>query len=347
MPELRQEPVTKKWVVIATERSKRPSDFPVRQKTRKGGSSCPFCKGNEDKTPPEVMSFREAGTKPDTPGWWIRVVPNKFPALDPQATGSPKHDFYLTLPGSGVHEVLIESPEHDSSLEKHSLQQVNEIFRAWRARYQALINHETIRYVQIFKNEGAVAGASLEHPHSQLIATPIIPPVIAEELQGAQEYYGERGNCLYCEMIEREQREKIRIVIENNDFLAFCPYASRFPFETWIIPKQHQAGFEAIDDRMLQSLSEIVQGTLQRLTGSLNNAPYNMVLHAAPAGYSDVQFYHWHLEILPRLTIVAGFEWGTGIIINPTPPEAAAQYLQDTDIQNNQEKEVLSWQQIH
>lgn len=346
MPELRQEPVTKKWVVIATERSKRPSDFPVQQETRKGGV-CPFCKGNEDKTPPEIMAFRDEGTKPDTPGWWVRVVPNKFPALDPGFTGAPERNFYFKMPGTGVHEVLIESPEHDSSLESHHSHQVREIFRAWRARYQALINRESIKYIQIFKNEGSVAGASLSHPHSQLIATPVIPPVIAEELKGSQEYYGERGNCLYCEMIDQELRVKTRIAVENDDYLSFCPFASRFPFETWIIPKKHQASFETIDDRILHSLSEIVQGTVQKITGSLNNPPYNIVLHTAPAGYSDVPFYHWHLEILPRLTIVAGFEWGTGIIINPTPPEAAAQYLRDENTEKKPEKERLSWQQIH
>lgn len=346
MPELRQDPVTKKWVVIATERSKRPFDFPVRQENRKGGN-CPFCVGNEDQTPPEIMAFREEGTEPDTPGWWVRVVPNKFPALDPKLNEAPEQNFYLKMPGAGVHEVLIESPDHDSSLDKHSSHQVREIFKAWRARYQALINREPLKYVQIFKNEGSIAGASLSHPHSQLIATPLIPPMIAEELKGTQEYYGDKGKCLYCDMIARELREKARIAVENDDFLSFCPFASRFPFETWIMPKWHQPGFEMIDDSMLSSLSEIVQKTVQKITGSLNNPPYNIVLHAAPAGYNDVAFYHWHLEILPRLTIVAGFEWGTGIIINPTPPEVAAEYLRNYDNEKNAEKERLSWQQIH
>jgi UDPglucose--hexose-1-phosphate uridylyltransferase len=347
MPELRQEPITKNWVIIATERSKRPSDFSVKKEKRKGGS-CPFCKGNEGKTPPEIMAYREEGTKPDTPGWWVRVVPNLFPALAKTEAGeTDEQNFYLTKPGAGAHEVLIESPEHDASLETHSLQHVREIFHAWRDRYQALINEEPIQYIQIFKNEGSVAGASLEHPHSQLIATPLIPPVVDEELKGAQEHYQEHGNCIFCEMIKHELEVGTRIVANNDHFLAFCPFASRFPFETWIIPQQHQAGFDLINDQQLHGLSMIVQEVTQKIRGSLHQPPYNMVLHSAPAGHSDAADYHWHLEILPRLTIVAGFEWGTGIIINPTPPESAAEYLREVNTNLVEEKERLSWQQVH
>lgn len=346
MPELRQDPITKKWVIIATERSKRPSDFPIKQDKKKGGN-CPFCKGNEDKTPPEIMAYREQGTNRDTPGWWIRVVPNKFPALQPGASEPEKQNFYLTRPGAGAHEVLVESPEHDSSLANHSTQQIREIFHAWRDRYQALVNQDQIKYIQIFKNEGAVAGASLEHPHSQLIATPLIPPVVAEELTGSQSYHETQGKCIYCEMIKQETQEKTRLVAENEHFLVFCPFASRFPFETWVITKQHQASFEEIKDEQLQDMSEIIQGTIQKTAGLLNYPPYNMVLHSAPVGYNNVAYYHWHLEIFPRLTIVAGFEWGTGIIINPTPPETAAKYLREVSIDHGQEKEELSWQEIH
>ncbi|HAF17805.1 MAG TPA: galactose-1-phosphate uridylyltransferase, partial [Peptococcaceae bacterium] len=195
--------------------------------------------------------------------------------------------------------------------------------------------------------EGSIAGASLEHPHSQLIATPLVPPFIAEELKGAKEYHTEQGHCIYCDMIAHEIEEGERVVAEKQDFISFCPYASRFPFETWIMPKRHQASFGSLDSGQLQSLTEIVQETMQKITGSLNNPPYNMVLHSAPSGEDDAPYYHWHLEVLPRLTIVAGFEWGTGIIINPTPPESAAKYLRETSVQNNRAKEELVWQQIH
>lgn len=353
MPELRQEPITNNWVIIATERSKRPSDFPVKQEKRKGGK-CPFCEGNEGKTPPEIMSYREGGTKADTPGWWVRVVPNLFPALsktdNDESNGGvdgESVDLFVTKPGIGAHEVLVESPEHNSSLETHTPKQVIEIFYMWRDRYQALLNEESIQYIQLFKNEGSIAGASLEHPHSQLIATPLIPPTICEELNGAQEYYQQQGKCIYCDMLKYEQENSRRIVADNQDFLAFCPFASRFPFETWIIPKEHQAGFDLINKGQLENMGAIVQEVTQKIKGSLNGPPYNMVLHSAPVGNSDAAHYHWHLEIIPRLTIVAGFEWGTGIIINPTPPESAANYLRETNIEYFQEKESVSWQQIH
>lgn len=353
MPELRQEPITNKWVIIATERSKRPSDFPVEHQERKGGK-CPFCEGNEGKTPPEIMSYRKGGTKADTPGWWVRVVPNLFPALSKTGNGGGNGGvdgesvgLFVTKPGIGDHEVLVESPDHDSSLENHTPKQAIEIFYMWRDRYRALLNDDSIKYIQIFKNEGAIAGASLEHPHSQLIATPLIPPVVSEELNGAWEYYQQQGKCIYCEMIKGEQEDSRRIVADNQDFIAFCPFASRFPFETWIIPKEHQAGFDLINDSQLENMSLIVQEVTRRINGSLNGPPYNMVLHSAPVGNSHAAHYHWHLEILPRLTIVAGFEWGTGIIINPTPPESAAIYLRETKTDNYQEKEKMSWQQVH
>ena len=203
MPELRQEPITKKWVIIATERSKRPSDFPVRPEKRKGGS-CPFCVGNESKTPPEITAYRKEGTQTDSPGWWVRVVPNLFPALKSGEEGPQNQNFYVTRPGLGAHEVLIESPDHNYTLEEHSLDQARDIFQMWVDRYRAVMEQEDIKYVQIFKNEGSIAGASLEHPHSQLIATPLVPPFIAEELKGAKEYHTEQGHCIYCDMIAHE-----------------------------------------------------------------------------------------------------------------------------------------------
>ncbi|MDH7578772.1 MAG: galactose-1-phosphate uridylyltransferase [Bacillota bacterium] len=336
MPELRQEPVTKRWVIIAIERSKRPLDFHVKPDERKGGD-CPFCPGNEDKTPPEIMAFREPGTKPNGRGWWIRVVPNKFPALEKNGAESPlnsaEENFFNKMMGIGAHEVIIESPEHGASLEKHPIHQLKEIFRAWRERHNILMKDDAIKYVQIFKNAGAVAGASLEHPHSQLIATPLIPHVIEEELKGAQKYFEEKGCCLYCEINHQELNKNERIVAENEAFIAYCPFASRFPFETWILPKEHQASFSALNDFLLNQLSLIVKETMQKIVSSLNHPPYNLMLHTAPFGYREAPYYHWHLEIFPRLTTVAGFEWGTGIYINPTSPETAAKYLREANPQ--------------
>jgi UDPglucose--hexose-1-phosphate uridylyltransferase len=332
MPELRQEPITGNWVIIATERSKRPSDFPVRRQERKSGI-CPFCKGNEKLTPPEITAYREDGTQPDETGWWIRVVPNKYPALDSNNTDLEiGHNFYTSMNGTGAHEVIIESPEHDLLLEQHSPAQMKEIFRAWRERQRVLMDRAPIRYVQIFKNEGAIAGASLEHPHSQVIATPLIPPVILRELEGAKSIFIGRDTCPYCEMIAHEEAVGDRLIGGNHHFISFCPYASRFPFEITIIPRQHLADYSGMNDSMLQDLGDIVKVTIQKLSASLSCPPYNMTLHTAPVGFTETPYYHWRLEILPRLTIVAGFEWGTGIHINPTSPEIAAKYLRETGI---------------
>ncbi|MGB9792180.1 MAG: galactose-1-phosphate uridylyltransferase [Thermacetogeniaceae bacterium] len=333
MPELRQEPITKKWVIIATERSKRPKDFSVPKEEKKEGT-CPFCEGNESLTPPEVLSYRKPGTNPNQPGWYIRVVPNKFPALqmnnDKGSLSSQEKNFYTTLPGKGVHEVIIETPEHNTTIERHSLDQLEKIFHCWQERHNQLMKEDNISYVQIFKNEGAVAGASLYHPHSQLLATSIIPETIAEELEGAQKYYQEKQKCIYCDINQLELKNNIRVVSENEGFLAYCPFASRFPFEIWIVPKLHNSSFSALDDSSIKHLSRIVKETISNLAISLNHPPYNLILHTAPTGYENAPYYHWHIEILPRLTVIAGFEWGTGIYINPTPPEEAARYLRES-----------------
>ncbi len=329
MPELRQDPVTKRWVIIAAERSKRPQDFNVVHQERNPGI-CPFCEGNEGKTPPEITAYREAGSRPNEPGWWVRVVPNKFPALSYEGDLTTIQDqLFVRMSGIGAHEVIIESPDHQMSLEKHSLHQLQEIFRVWCERLKNLLNDSRIKYVQIFKNAGAVAGASLEHPHSQLIATPIVPPVVEEELKAAQEYFEQKGKCLFCEINSLELSGKSRVVAENEEFCAYCPYASRFPFETWIIPKRHQASFTHLDEHLLNKLSLILKETMQKIVTSLNRPPYNLVLHNAPQGHLESPYYHWHIEILPRLTTVAGFEWGTGIYINPTAPEVAAAFLRE------------------
>lgn len=327
MPELRQEPITGNWVIIATERSKRPSDFPVPQENSKGGA-CPFCRGSEKLTPPEITACREPGTRPDEPGWRIRVVPNKYPALE-SCTQDPviRRGFFTSMYGAGAHEVIVESPEHDKTLEQHDLVQLQEIFRAWRDRHDALLNTKPIRYVQIFKNEGAVAGASLRHPHSQVIATPLISGVIEQEIGGAGAIFIEKGGCPYCEMIAEEVAAGDRLIAANQQFIAICPFASRFPFEMLILPKQHQASYSGLEESMIGDLSSIVKEAMQKLNASLRHPPYNMMLHTAPAGFEDAPYYHWHLEILPRLTAVAGFEWGTGFYINPTAPESAAEYL--------------------
>ena len=332
MPELRKDPVIKRWVIIATERAKRPKDFSQKEEEVKS-TFCPFDYGNEHLTPPEVLAFRPADTEPNTPGWWVRVVPNKFPALDPDVE-SKKYGrgMYDAMSGFGAHEVIIETPNHNTTLALLDVNQIEEIVWAYRHRYIALSNDSRIKYILIFRNHRKDAGASLSHPHSQIIATPIVPKRVQEELDGAKEYYSYKERCVFCDMINQERLENERIVEENEDFIAFEPFAARFPFETWILPKKHQNSFANIAEQQVKKFARVLKNTLLRIYKALDNPPYNFMLHTAPTSEEGKVYYHWHLEIVPRLTKVAGFEWGSGFYINPVPPEDAAKYLKEVEI---------------
>lgn len=328
MPELRYEQVTRTWVIIATERAKRPSDFAKTAPPRKGGDNCPFCPGHESMTPPEVLADRQEGTAPDTPGWTVRVVPNKFSALDRLAAYRPLHrGFFNSFEGAGAHEVIIETPDHDRPLALQDREQVVRALNIWRERYRALGEDHRLEYTQIFKNHGAVAGASLEHPHTQLIATPIIPIRVQTKLAYASSYYEENGSCYYCDSIVAEEQEQKRIIYSDDHFVAFCPFASRFPLEVGLIPRQHQHSFAAANPEQLDSLARALSMIAKRLMEGLNDAPFNLLLHTSPYfGDAYRKSFHWHLKIHPRLTLIAGFELGTGMYINPTPPEMAGEF---------------------
>ncbi|MCX7000323.1 MAG: galactose-1-phosphate uridylyltransferase [Candidatus Sumerlaeota bacterium] len=327
MPELRKDPVIGRWVIIATERAKRPSAYVPKVEQKKGGL-CPFCFGNETHTPPEVLSYRPANTKKDTTGWWIRVVPNKFPAL--QVEGQPKRmgeGMYDKMNGVGAHEVIVESPEHNISIADMEEKQVEEIIWAYRDRCIELHKDLRFRYILIFKNHGREAGATLDHPHSQLIALPIVPKRVQEETAGAAKYYDYKERCVFCDIIHQELGENVRIVAENDTFLSFLPFASRFPFETWIISKNHESYFIDIQKNGVADLARILKQTLRKIKYTLGDPPYNYLIHTTPFETDATPYYHWHIEVIPKLTSVAGFEWGTGFYINPTPPEDAASYL--------------------
>lgn len=329
MPELRKDPITGRWVIISTERAKRPSDFGAEPSPRPSGF-CPFCPGNEERTPPEILAYRHGGGPPNTPGWHVRVVANKFPALVAEGDLNRQGDgIYDKMNGVGVHEVIIETPDHEQTLTTLAAQQVEDVLGAYRDRILDLRKDPRLQYILVFKNHGEAAGASLEHPHSQLIATPIIPKRVREEVDGAKEYYDCKGRCVYCDMVRQELAQKSRVVSANAHFVAIAPFASQFPFETWILPRTHGASLEEAGKQECVGLARILQETLQRLERVLVDPPYNFVIHNSPLGEDDHIHYHWHLEITPRLTRMAGFEWGTGIYINPTPPEEAAQYLRD------------------
>ncbi len=332
MPELRRDPVSNRWVIIATERAKRPMDFSTRSEEPKS-NFCPFDYGNEYTTPPEILSFRPKDTQPNTPGWWIRVVPNKFPALENNLKLERYgHGMYDAVTGFGHHEIVIETPDHNATVATLEVEQVEEIIWAYKARYNAIASDENIRYVLIFKNHKKDAGASLAHAHSQIIGTPIVPKRVQEELDGSRMRYKFKERCIFCDIIYQERMESTRIVEETEDFIAINPYASRFPFETWVLPKVHNHDFGQIKEKEVQGFAQILRNSLARIYKALDDPPYNFMLHTAPATGDGKNFYHWHLEIVPRLTKVAGFEWGSGFYINPTPPEDAAKFLRGVEL---------------
>ncbi|MGA2314934.1 MAG: galactose-1-phosphate uridylyltransferase [Thermodesulfobacteriota bacterium] len=329
MPELRKDPIHGRWVIISTERSRRPSDFAAEERRLMGGF-CPLCEGNEDRTPPEIVAFRDNGTPPNSPGWTLRVVPNKFPALRIEGELNREGEgIYDKMNGIGAHEVVIETPRHEETLVTLPLKNVENILLAYRERIIDLRRDQRLRYVLVFKNHGVAAGASLEHPHSQIIALPIIPRRVSEEIEGAKTYFNYKDRCVFCDIIRQELQQKHRIITENKSFLSIAPFASRFPFETWILPKIHHPSFEHIAFSQYEQAAQILSDTLQRMNRVLADPPYNYIIHTSSFPEVDAEHYHWHFEIIPKLTKVAGFEWGTGFYINPTPPEEAAEYMRE------------------
>jgi UDPglucose--hexose-1-phosphate uridylyltransferase len=332
LPELRKDPVTGRWVIISTELRKRPHDFELEPVKVGSGHMCPFCPGHEDKTPPEVLSYRHNGGGPNSPGWDVRVVPNKFPALqvegglDRQGEG-----LFDKMNGIGAHEVIIETPKHAETLATLPDSAVEKILWAFRDRVADLKQDRRFRYILIFKNHGSAAGASLEHSHSQLIALPIVPRQVKEEVDGARQHYSFKERCVFCDILRQELSSGLRVIAENADFAAIAPYAPRFPFETWVLPKRHQAHFEEAPRQEIETLARMIKNVLQRMNRTLVNPPYNLIVHSSPFFDQTTDFYHWHVEIMPKLTKVAGFEWGSGFYINPTSPEEAAQVLRDAN----------------
>ncbi len=329
MSELRKDPVTGRWVIISTERGKRPSDF-AHPKSKAKGTFCPFCPGNEDKTPPEILAFRQEGSPPNGSGWRLRVVPNKFPALRVEGEVSREGvGLYDKMSGIGAHEVIIETPNHEETLSTMPSKSFEDVLWAYRDRMLDLKKDLRLRYAMLFKNHGEEAGATLEHPHSQLVALPIVPHLVMEEMAGARDYYGYKERCIFCDIIRQEIQQGERVILENNEFLVISPFAAFSPFESWILPKRHVSFFEESQIHEIQSLGVIFQETLKRMEKALNFPPYNFTLHTTPFKERHLEYYHWHFEIIPKLTKFAGFEWGSGFFINPTLPEEAAKFLRE------------------
>ena len=332
MPELRKDPIVGRWVIVSSERGKRPSDFSLK-KMEKREVFCPLCPGNEAWTPPEVFAFRDKDTSPDSPGWSIRIVPNKFPALWPQGEMDRQRDgMFERMNGIGAHEVVIETPEHGTEFSDLPLHVIKKILFVFKMRTEELSKDPRFQHIVIFKNRGTTTGDFLQHTYSQIIALPIVPKRILEELNGGKRYHRDHDRCVYCEMVEQECQSGIRVVEINQDFVSFTPFAARFPFEIWIMPRFHDSNYVNIQQHQFQTLAEVLSNTLKRLDRVLETPPYNLVFHTAPLLGEDLPYFHWHIEIIPKVTKIAGFEWGTGFYINPTPPEQSAAYLREVTI---------------
>lgn len=336
MSTLRKDPVSNGWVIIAEERATRPQDFTSEPPARSAGF-CPFCGGNESVTPPEITANRADDSEPNTPGWSIRAIPNKYAALHVEGQLDRRGDgIYDMMNGIGAHEVIVETPKHDGHMAYYPREKMEEIIWMYIRRYRDLFKDDRFRYIQIFRNYGVVAGASLEHPHSQLIALPIAPRWVKEELNSALAYYRLKERCLFCDIIHQETRDGKRVVFENESFVTVEPFASKFPFETWLFPKEHNHDFSKTTEQQVRHLAQALQRTLFAIAECLRDPPLNFIIHSAPRyseydlGVADITVdmdYHWHIEIFPRVTRMAGFEWGTGFYINTMAPERAAEEL--------------------
>ena len=328
MSTIRTDPVTGRQVIVAAERADRPRHFRESPPIPSEPEHCPFCRGNEEATPPAIRTIPDASDD-----WRVRVVPNKYPAVSSnepleQDGAGP----YQSTTGVGAHEVVVESPDHVVDFHELSVDQVADVLRAWGDRITDLRNDQRLEYVLPFKNYGAPAGASIEHAHSQIIALPMIPHTVSEELEGASAHHEETGHCIFCDLLERNRTDGERLVFADDQVAVFAPYAPRFPFELWFLPRDHQAHFDAADEECRRHMAAALVDILARIDRSLDSPPYNLVLHTAPLHAGELEEYHWHLELIPTLSHIAGFEWGSGLHINPTPPEAAAEHLRNIDV---------------
>lgn len=332
MSEFRQNLATKEWAIIAPERGKRPNQFredrtEPREEPPEHDESCPFCPGNETHTPEALYRYPDGGP------WQVRAVPNKFAAVRPENRPIRCADHtFLSAAGYGQAEVIIESPLHNATLATMPVDEVVQVLIAYRERYRDMMTDEDLNLITIFRNFGPRAGTSLVHPHSQMIATPIVPPHVRDPIREAMLHFDSYGTCVFCQILEGEMQNEVRIVAESEYFTAFCPFASHTPFELRIYPKEHTPSFVLFDDERLRDLGPLLRGVLRRLHVGLDTPNYNYVIRSAPVGDEDVRFYHTYFVIIPKITTPAGFEIGTGIYINTTTPEDCAEFLRDVQI---------------
>lgn len=337
MSEFRKDPVSKRWVIFSPERAYRPSDY--RKDELKDGEKepdfCPFCSGNEQISGDEILVYPKThNRKPNTSDWWIRVLENKYPALTPDKNLEKQGiGIYDKMKGIGRHEIIVETERHARCIAELSYSEVEKIIMAYRDRYVEISRDKDIKHILIFKNYGKEAGASLEHSHSQLIATPVVPKRVETEIKGANDYYKFRDRCVFCDIVSQELLDKERIIEESDEFVAFNFFAGKVPYETWIVPKKHESNFGLLTRKELKELAKMLRNVLRRIKIVLGDVDYNFVMHTAPlnTNHNIEQVFHWHLEIMPKLTKIAGFEWGTGFYINPVLPEIAAKNLREVE----------------
>jgi UDPglucose--hexose-1-phosphate uridylyltransferase len=326
--ELRTDPITGRTVAIDLGPFKRRDDFelePVRLED--APAQCPLCEGREADAGPEILAWREGGPA-NLPGWSVRVVPNRHPMLKIEGRPDVRNDgLFESREGLGAHEVVIETPIHDQPLHTLDADRIWRVLWAWRTRIQDLKRDSRFAGVVVFKNHGRASGARLDHAHSQIVAYPVLPPSMAEKLRGAARYLSKKERCIFCELIEQELKDMRRIISDQDAILAVAPFASRVPFETWLMPRDHSPRFEEAADDILKILASQLKKVMTAIDWALERPAYNLVLHTAPlSGEADAAF-HWHLEIVPRVTRYSGLELGTGVYRNPVAPEEAARVL--------------------
>jgi UDPglucose--hexose-1-phosphate uridylyltransferase len=330
MSELRRDPLVGRWVLIAPERAGRPSDILPHDPPPRAHELCPFCPGQERYTPPEITARRPGGGDRDGPGWTVRVFPNRYPAL--RVEESVVREAVATfdrMSGIGAHEVIVDSPDHSRDLAELDPSQIATVLSVFRERILDLGRDSRLRSISLFKNHGSVAGTTLEHSHCQLVAMPVYHGRLREELSGALDHHQRHERCLFCDIVAEDLRGGPRLVGQNESAVALCPYAARVPFETWLLPRSHQSSFIELTNQALEDLAKLLHETMRRLNRALQHPAYNLVLHNGPLDTPPLPHYHWRLELRPYTARPGGFEWGTEVYINPTPPEEAAQFLRE------------------
>jgi UDPglucose--hexose-1-phosphate uridylyltransferase len=328
MPELRFNLITRDWVIIATERAKRPEDFLKEKQKIKSRErfveTCPFCPGNEDKTPAEVYRIG------DNNKWQVRVTPNKFPALDRKGKLKRRVDgIKRSITGAGIHEVVIESPLHNACLALLPLEGIRDVIIAYKERYNTISQDSRVKHIITFKNHGERAGTSLEHPHSQIIGTPVIPPQVRYRLDGAMSYYDDTGECVFCKLLMDELNDKMRVILESKFFVSFIPYAALSSFHIWIFPKNHASSFGLLSNEEIEDFSYNLKYVLSKLYYGLGDPDFNYIIRTFE---KNVEYFHWYISVIPRLSMIAGFELGSGMYINTSIPEESAEFIRSVEI---------------